>query len=169
MLRRNLDHHLENECSNRQYECPHCKATGRYCDITTTHLDTCQKVIIPCPNSECKVILARCDISAHRSTCEFEKVPCKYAGIGCKQELTHTHLKQHENDVILHLHLAVATINEQQKKINRQQEEISEQREEMKVVKEEQRMMADNITAGQSGPCVFKMSQYHQHKSFKQE
>ena len=169
ILRHDLDHHLENECPNRQYECPQCKDTGRYCDITTTHLDMCPKVIIPCPNSECKVLLARCDISAHRSTCEFEKVLCKYAGIGCKEELTHTDVEQHENDVILHLHLAIETINEQQKKINRQQEEISEQREEMKTVKAEQRMMADNITAGQSGPCVFKMPQYYQHKSSKQE
>ena len=41
ILRHDLDHHLENECPNRQYECPQCKDTGRYCDITTTHLDMC--------------------------------------------------------------------------------------------------------------------------------
>ena len=169
MLRRDLDQHLKDKCPNRQYECPHCKDTGRYCDITTTHLDTCPNVIIPCPNTDCKVSLARCDLSAHRSTCEFEKVPCKYAGIGCKEELVRTDLEQHENDVIFHFQLSIETITEQQKKINRQQEEVSEQREEMKVVKQEQRLMADNITAGQSGPCVFKMPEYYQHKSSKQE
>ena len=171
MLRRDLDQHLKDKCPNRQYECPHCKDTGRYCDITTTHLDTCPNVIIPCPNTDCKVSLARCDLSAHRSTCEFEKVPCKYAGIGCKEELLHGDLEQHENDVILHFHLATETITEQQKKINRQQEEISELQKEIKAVQAEQKTMSYNIMAGQvgqSGQCVFNMTKYHRHKSFKQ-
>ena len=47
LLRRNLDQHLKNKCPNRQHQCPHCKVTGRYCDITTTHLDTCPNVKIP--------------------------------------------------------------------------------------------------------------------------
>ena len=147
VLRCNLDHHLKNKCPNRQYQCPHCKDTGRHCDITTTHLDTCPKVKVPCPNSNCLVSVPRCDLSAHRSTCEFEKVSCKYTGIGCTKEPLRKELQQHEEDDTFHLHLAIETVNKQQEKI---------------------KVMADNTIAGQSGPCLFKMPQYYQHKSSKQ-
>jgi len=38
MVLRDMDNHLKHKCPNRQYQCPHCKDTGRYCEITTTHL-----------------------------------------------------------------------------------------------------------------------------------
>ena len=44
ILRHDLDHHLMKKCPNRQYQCPHCKTTGRYCDITTTHLYSVHKI-----------------------------------------------------------------------------------------------------------------------------
>ena len=112
LLHYKLAHHLQT-CANRQHLCPHCKATGRYRDITTTHLGICPRVKVPCPNSECWASVPRCDLSKHRSTCQFEAVPCKYAEIGCKEVSLRKDLKQHENDVILHLHLAIETVNEQ--------------------------------------------------------
>ena len=75
VLRRNLDQHLK-KCPNRQYQCPHCEATGRHCDITTTHLDTCPKVEVPCPNTDCKALMARCEISDHLATCEYTLLHC---------------------------------------------------------------------------------------------
>ena len=137
ILRRDLDHHLKNECPNRQYKCPHCKDTGIYCDITTTHFDICPKVKIPCPNTECKASVPRCDLSAHQSTCEFEKVLCKYAKIGCEEEPFRKDLEQHEDDATLHLHLAIETVNKQQSEIKKQREEINEQREEINEQREE--------------------------------
>ena len=116
VLRRDLDQHLKNKCPNRQYRCRQCKVTGRYCYITTTHLDTCPNVKIPCPNSECKISVLRCNLSKHQSKCPFEEVPCKYAGIGCEKELLRKDLEQHEKDDSFHLHLALETINEQQVK-----------------------------------------------------
>ena len=148
VLRRDLDNHLKNKCPNRQYQCPHCKDTGRHCDITTTHLDTCPKIKVLCPNSECLVSVPRCDLSVHRSTCKFEKIPCKYAEIGCTKEPLRKYLEQHENDDTFHLHLAIETVNEQQKK--------------MKV-------MDDKAVSGQAGPFVFKMPEFQQHKSSNQE
>ena len=71
ILRRDLDNHLKNKCPNRQYQCPHCKATGKYCDITTTHLDACPKLRLLCPNTKCKAIVLRCDLANHRSKCPF--------------------------------------------------------------------------------------------------
>ena len=116
VLRRDLDQHLKNKCPHRQCQCRHCKDTGRYCDITTTHLDTCPKLEVPCPNDGCKASVPRCDVSDHRSTCQLEKVVCKYATIGCEEEPLRKDLEQHENDAILHLHLALETINEKQVK-----------------------------------------------------
>ena len=116
VLRRDLDQHLKSKCPNRQYQCRQCKATGRYCVITTTHLDTCPNMKIPCPNNECKVSVLRCNLSKHRSKCPFEEIPCKYAGIGCEKELPRKDLVQHENDDSFHLHLAIETINELQVK-----------------------------------------------------
>ena len=116
ILRQDLDNHLKNKCPNRQYECPHCKATGKYCDITATHLDTCPKMRLSCPNTKCKALVLRCDLADHRSKCPYEEVPCKYAGIGCEKELPRKDLEQHEKDDSFHLHLAIETINEQQVK-----------------------------------------------------
>ena len=117
ILRRNLDHHLKDKCPNRQYQCPHCKTTGRHCDITTTHLYTCPKVNIPCPNSDCKALVLHCELADHRSKCQFEKVPCKYAGIGCKEELLHKDLEQHELDDAVHLHTAIETVTNSRAKL----------------------------------------------------
>ena len=188
MLRCDLNHHLKNKCPNRQHQCPHGKDTGRYCDITTAHLDTCPKVNIPCPNSDCTALITHCGLADHQSKCQFEKVPCKYAGIGCKEELLRKDLEQHELDNVLHIHTTIETVNKQQSKINKQWEEINEQREEinkqqkeinkqreeinkqwveMKAVKAEQRMMSDSIIAAQAGPCVFKMPEFSLHKSSK--
>ena len=155
LLRRNLDQHLKNKCPNRQHQCPHCKVTGRYCDITTTHLDTCPNVKIPCPNSECWASVPRCKLSNHRSTCEFEIVRCKYAGIGCQKTPLRKDSQQHENDDTFHLHLAIETVNKQQK--------------ELKAAKEEQKTMSETIMAGQAGRCVLSVPKFNQHKSTKQE
>ena len=118
ILCHDLEQHLK-KCPNRrrQHQCPHCKATGRYCDITTTHLDACPKVKVSCPNSMCTFSIPHCDLLEHRSVCQFEVVPCKYAKIGCKEIPIRKDLQQHENDTNLHLHLAIETVNEQQKKM----------------------------------------------------
>ena len=176
MLRCDLDQHLKNKC-------PHGKDTGRYCDIT---LDTCPKVNIPCPNDGCKALVPHCELADHRSKCQFEKVSCKYAGIGCKEELFRKDLEQHEMDDAFHLHTAIETVNKQQSEINKQQEEINEQREEinkqqkeinkqrveinkqqkeLKAVKAEQKIMSDSILAAQAGPCIFKMIEFSRYKS----
>ena len=141
LLHHDSDQHLKNKCPNRQHQCPHCKDTGRYCNITTTHLDTCPKLVVPCTNIGCNVTVSRCDLSDHWSKCQFEKVLCKYAEIGCKEKPLHKDLQQHENDDTFHLHLAIETVNKQQQ--------------ELKAFKAQQERMND--MAGQAGRCVLKM------------
>ena len=147
LLRYQLGHHLQ-RCPNRHYQCPHCNTTGRYHAITTTHLGICPRVKVPCPNMWCRVSLPRCELSKHRSSCQFEAVPCKYAEIGCNEVSLRKDLNQHENDAILHLNLAIETVNEQQKK--------------MKV-------MEEKVVFSQAGPCVLKFPKYHYHKTSSQE
>ena len=159
ILRRDLDQHLK-KCPNRQHQCPHCKDTGRYCDITTTHLHTYPKLEVSCPNSRCKVSVFRCNLSSHRSKCQYETVPCKYAGIGCDKKLPHKDIKQHENDDAFHLHLAIETVTEQQRAITAVKDELDGIRNALAL-----REQKDNIMAS---PCVFKMPGFSRLKYSKQ-
>jgi len=183
VLRRDMDNHLKNMCPNRQYQCPHCKDIGRYFEITTTHLDTCPKFKIPCPNAQCNDSVPRCELSDHRTKCLFEEVCCRYAEIGCEEKPLRKDLQQHENDYLLHLQLAVETVNQQQKEMKAMKEEQramkeeqramkKEQRarkEEQRAMKEEQEVMEDVIAHTQSSPCVFKMPKFNQHKEDQDE
>ena len=101
-LRKNLKDHLTNDCPRRQYKCPYCQETGEHEERTTTHLETCPKVKVPCPNHQCIDKITRCDVKAHRSRCEYEPVPCKYAKVGCKEKPLRKDVNKHEEDVQLH-------------------------------------------------------------------
>ena len=187
MLRRDLDSHLKNKCPNRQYQCPHCKVTGRYCDITTIHSDTCPKVKVLCPNTDCKALVPRCKLADHQSRCQYEAVSCKYAEIGCQKRPSYRSLQRHEKDDMAHLHLVIETVHEQQQKMKTMKTEVllkhnttqkqlealkAEQnllKEKQRVLAEEQKTMADSVTVAQTGPCVFKMSEFSRHKSSKRE
>ena len=137
ILRRDLDQHLKDKCPNRQHQCPHCKDTGRYWNITTIHLFICPKAKVFCPNDGCKASVVRCDAADHQSKCPFEKVPCKYAGIGCQKKPLRKDLQQHEDDDTFHLHLVIETVNKQRKEVDEQQEEINKQQKEIKKQQEE--------------------------------
>ena len=94
-LRKDLEEHLTNDCPRRQYKCPHCQETGEHEERTTTHLET-----VLCPNDGCGVSNSHCQLPSHRSTCEYECVPCKY---GCEERLLRKCLREHEEDTPLHL------------------------------------------------------------------
>ena len=110
VLRKNLATHLEVKCPNRSHKCPHCGVEGKHCDITTSHLESCTKLEVPCPNEGCNDRLPRCDIPEHRKTCPLELVACKYSTIGCEDKLLRNELKDHEDNDQLHLHIAMETI-----------------------------------------------------------
>ena len=111
VLRKDLATHLKEKCPNRSNQCPHCGEEGKLCDITTSHLESCTKIEVPCPNKGCSAKLPRCDIPEHRKTfCPFEEVACKYSTIGCKEKSLRKELKDHENNDQLHLHIAMEAI-----------------------------------------------------------
>ena len=50
VLRGDLQSHLRDYCSQRDYKCPHCLQMGRYRERVTSHLQHCPMVPTECPN-----------------------------------------------------------------------------------------------------------------------
>ena len=117
MPRKDLDKHLR-ECPNRSHNCPRCSEEGRYSEMTTTHLESCSKVEVTCPNAECGTKRLRGDIPEHRQTCPFEEEACKYAEIGCEQKRMRKMKDEHESDDKFHFHLALGTIMQIKQQLN---------------------------------------------------
>ena len=109
------------ECLRRQYDCPHCEEAGEYEERTTSHLDECPMIEVPCPKRECKESVLRRNITEHLSECMFEDVRCKYANIGCKEKVIRRDLHQlekHEGESQQHLQLAIDAVQQQQRAIS---------------------------------------------------
>ena len=109
------------ECLRRQYNCPHCEEAGEYEERTTSHLDECPMIEVPCPKRECKESILRRNITEHLSKCMFEDVCCKYANIGCKEKVIRRDLQQlekHEGESQQHLQLAIDAVQQQQRAIS---------------------------------------------------
>ena len=113
-------------CPRRQYECPHCKESGEYQERTTTHLEECPKMKIPCPNDGCDEEIKRCEMANHSQECLFESIPCKYIKLGCNEMIPRRDLEKHQNDGQQHLQLAIDTVNQQQISINKLEEKIDQ-------------------------------------------
>ena len=79
VLRGDLQSHLRDYCSQRDYECPHCLQMGRYRERVTSHLQHCPMVLTECPNGCTKTIVSS-KIPAHvANDCpSFTVLPCGY-------------------------------------------------------------------------------------------
>ena len=127
LLRRNVYVHKRNKCPRRQYECPHCRESGEYQERTTTHLEECPKMKIPCPNDGCEEEIERCEISQHRQRCLFELVPCIYTNIGCKKKFLRKNMEEHKNDIQRHLKMAISTVCQQEVTIKTLEDKVAQQ------------------------------------------
>ena len=114
LLRKDIEAHKKEVCPRRQYECPHCRESGEYQERTTTHLEECPKMKIPCPNDGCDEEIERCDIPQHRQKCLFESVACKYVSIGCIEKVLRNDLEKHHDDSQQHLQLAIDIVHQQE-------------------------------------------------------
>ena len=118
-IRKDLDKHLKNGCPNRDYTCQSkCGEEGTYAYITEVHDKTCKMKILPCPNDGCDTNIQCQQVSEHVSKCPHTVISCKYRGIGCDTELKREDMAAHEQDDKLHLHMALETINSQQRALN---------------------------------------------------
>jgi hypothetical protein len=113
-MRKDLDNHLKEHCPNRDYTCYYCGEEGTYASITQVHDLTCEKKILPCPNTGCGDTMERQQVPEHVSKCPHTVVSCKYKGIGCDAELERKDMAAHEQDDNHHLHMALDTVNSQQ-------------------------------------------------------
>jgi TNF receptor-associated factor 4 len=120
LLRKDIEKH-KMECLRRQYDCPHCQEAGEYGERTTSHLDECPMIEVPCSKRECKESILRRNIIEHLSECMFEEVHCKYANIGCEEKVVRRDLHQlekHEGESQQHLQLAIDAVQQQQRAIS---------------------------------------------------
>ncbi len=189
ILRKNMEKHKMEECPRRQYVCPHCEESGEYEERTTTHLEECLLLKIPCSNEGCSYLVARCELTSHcNKCCEFEMIPCKYAEIGCTVKFPRKDLKHHEEDRQQHLELAIDatpnlelqireqrnTILELEETVKKQgimlaqlQDLITVQSKEINEVKEAQICDGKSSSNGstQIHHHTFKFTNYAKHKS----
>ena len=91
---------------------------GEYQERATSHLETCPKVKVPCPNAQCPAGMPRGEISTHRSTCDYEPISCKYAEVGCEERPPRKDIKKHEEDDRLHLRVTIEMVLSQTKTIS---------------------------------------------------
>ena len=111
-----LDNHTREECVNRNYECPDCKTTGKYCHIAEEHRQECLLLLEKCPSESCDVEICSALVYFHQQTdCKFTIFECKYKDVGCKVILTRSDMSEHEKDDGAHLQLAMTTLQKQKK------------------------------------------------------
>ena len=172
LMRKDIENHKKEECPRRQYECPHCQENGEYQERTTTHLEECPKMKIPCPNDGCDEKIWRCNISQHRKKCLFEIVLCKFTNINCTRKVFRKDLIEHQNDSQQHLQLAIEKVNQQQVTIKTLQEKMAQQ--EVSIEKLQEKMAQQQITIKklqekmvqqQPTPMKFRVTNFKQLKS----
>ena len=106
-----LQHHLEEDCPNREVSCPHCNITDKHNIVTGSHLEECPDLLIPCPNEGCQEHVKRRELANHKQNCIKEVVFCPYVGVGCKQIMKREELDDHDKlSVRQHLEMAVGTL-----------------------------------------------------------
>ena len=109
MIRKDLSDHLANECSKRQIKCQYCSKKGTYADITV-HLKTCKTKLVRCPNQKCSHSGSRFMMEFHREVCLYERVPCRYAKLGCSETPRRKDIKKHEEYDKCHLQVPLGIV-----------------------------------------------------------
>lgn len=80
ILRKDLHYHLHHQCPRRPHTCPHCNMEGECQEMRTTHLQTCQKLLIPCQNARCPIQLPHCELPTHLESCDYNNKDVRSEG-----------------------------------------------------------------------------------------
>ena len=111
LLRKDLQHHMAQLCSEREYKCPDCSMMDVYRVITGPHQDVCERKKVKCENKECDCVLERRLVEDHvAQDCDYTEVSCKYVLLGCKKKMIRKDMKKHEEDHEGHLSLALKSV-----------------------------------------------------------
>ena len=143
--RRELAHHLESDCPEREYQCPHCNFKDTYRHVTDAHMPDCSYYPVHCPN-DCGAAGERDDMESHlQDECQLHYVPCKFSHAGCtakfrrEEEREHMdrHIPQHLESLGSYTLLAIAETNkslvEQNKHLEAKMQQINEETEQIKA------------------------------------
>ena len=159
LMRKNLDHHVNNECPNRDHKCPHCGKKDTYANITQIHDSVCKKKKIPCTNTECTEIIKRGKMKRHLDDCDYTIIPCKYKNIGCDVELKRKDMPVHEKDDKVHLHLALGAVVKLQDNLQSANDTIAALQGNMKSAQN----ILQTVTRREK-PLTFKLTEYQKKK-----
>ena len=93
--KKNISHHLANECVKRDYVCPHCAFKASYEIVCNIHWPECSYFPLTCPN--------RCGVSCERTTmeedhmkiCPLQEVECELKHIGCAERFLREDEEEH--------------------------------------------------------------------------
>ena len=91
--KRNVDTHLANECTNRDYRCPHCNFENKY-HVVSKHFDVCPYYPLACPN-RCGATFERDDLPDHMKMCRLEEVQCVFGSEGCQAKFIRENEDEH--------------------------------------------------------------------------
>ena len=131
-LLKDLDVHLDNDCSYRIAECQHCNQQGTFKDINEAHLENCPFVLAACPSCGCEVELSSSLLLFHLLTdCEHAPIACRYSDLGCNIVLLRSDMKKHEQDHSLHFHVLTDAVSKFQLQMDTAHKEILSLREDL--------------------------------------
>ena len=90
LLSKDLQHHMAQLCSEREYKCPDCSMKDVYRVV-------CERKV-ECENKECNCVLeCRLVLDHVAQDCDCTEVSCKYALLGCEKTIRKD-MKKHDED-----------------------------------------------------------------------
>ena len=106
-----LQNHIEHDCPQRVYKCPHCDQWGAYEEVTTVHFTNCRDFPLPCP-AGCRLRRKRKrkrkNMESHLSTeCPEEYVLCKFTMFGCDTAVRRREKESHFSDTSFHFEKSI--------------------------------------------------------------
>ena len=140
--KRNVDTHLANDCTNRDYRCPHCNFANKY-HVVTKHFDVCLYYPLACPN-RCGATFERDDLQDHMKMCRLEEVQCVFNSAGCQakfiRENEDEHMDQNTQKHLALMPAATLRICQDFEQRLQEQQEVFEKKQEQKDKEHEQGM-----------------------------
>ena len=151
VLQKDLQIHVEQECVNRDFECPLCGEWGVYEERTSSHLIECPGRLMQCRNQGCTKQVAYNRVDDHaRKDCDYRIQKCKYKSIGCTATAMRKDIQKHENDDSYHLHCVIMAVEKLRKRSASAEiivSSIHRQEEKLKYETKENKTETGNLTS----------------------
>ncbi|KAI6658048.1 TNF receptor-associated factor 5-like [Oopsacas minuta] len=136
VARGEYDNHKTNTCVFREVVCKFCERQVKAKDMKK-HNEVCDDYPISCPNN-CGDEFQRCQLSKHKSKCQFEEISCPYTEYGCKvKSILRKDLLAHKKEFYIeHTDMSLIEIQELRKENNSFKKKQSKMEIEGKIMKQ---------------------------------